>query len=251
MQVWLGGVVLAALGGGAANADQAAFTAHRDHVLGTSFDLAMNGGEEDGVVATATALAEIARLDAMLSGWRGDSELAALNRATEFEASPDLFALIAYGEALRVQSGGVFSPRLGLLTRSGAAPLNERARLAATIAAAPVRLDPSRRLIVRPDEVIFDLDAFAKGYIIDRALRAARAAAPNAQGMLLNIGGDMAAFGVADDGNVWRVGVAAPGDADNAPSASFVRLDNAALAMSGGGARDVLDENNEIGRAHV
>jgi len=243
MRIWLGGAVLAGLAAGAPSFEQASaatFTAHRDHVLGTSFDFATSGDEEGGIAATAAALAEIARLDIVLSGWRDDSELAALNGAARFEASQELFALIVYGERLMARTNGVFSPRLGLLTRRGAVRENSK-RLAATIAAAPVKLDVARRVIERPPEVVFDLDAFAKGHIIDRALAAAKVAAPDAKGMLLNIGGDIAAFGVADDGRPWRASVAAPGDSDNANAARQITLNNAALAMSGSGARDVAE----------
>lgn len=250
MRIWLGGVVVAGMAVGAPSFEQACaavFTAHRDHVLGTSFDLAVNGDDGSGIVATAAALAEIARLDIVLSGWRDDSELAALNAAHRFEASRELFALVAYGENLRAQTGDIFSPRLGLITRNRASASNvEATRLAAAISAAPVKLDAVRGMIERPDEVVFDLDAFAKGYIVDRALAAARSAAPGAKGMLLSIGGDIAAFGVGDDGQAWRASVAAPGDSDNAAPATFVTIDGAALAMSGGGARDVPDASGAM-----
>lgn len=247
MSKWLGAAAGFAAGlsvAGAPEAHAAAFNAHRDHVLGTSFDLAAAADRESGAVATAAALDEIARLDRVLSGWRDDSELAALNRASVFDASPELFDLVAYGEALRGRTGNAFSPRLGRLNaiwRATAAPAYaEHARLAAAIAQAPVALDASRRRITRPDVVQFDLDAFAKGYIIDRAMIAARAAAPSAKGFLINIGGDLAGWGVDPNGRAWRASVAAPGASDNARPATTVVLDNAALAMSGGGARDIV-----------
>ncbi len=59
----------------------AAHLFHADHVLGTSLDMAVvSASAPMAELAMALVRAEIARLDAILSGWRDDSELALLNR---------------------------------------------------------------------------------------------------------------------------------------------------------------------------
>jgi hypothetical protein len=74
------------------------------------------------------------------------------------------------------------------------------------------------------------LDGLAKGYIIDRAAAAAKAA--GALDILLDIGGDMYVEGTA------MVGVADPkAPADNSPPLCRLRLQHAAIASSGGYAR--------------
>src|SRR3546814_6429579 len=81
----------------AASADAAALTgAHRfhyDHVLGTSLDVIAVGGEGAALVALGAVLAEIDRLERILSGWRADSELAGLNAANMATVSSELFAV--------------------------------------------------------------------------------------------------------------------------------------------------------------
>ncbi len=193
-----------------------------------------------GLKRATAALAEIARLDSVLSNWRDDSELAALNRSARFVASSDLYKLVAYGEDLRARTSGAFSPRLGAVAqawRDGDAPASALQDLARAAETAAVELNARDRMIARPAGVRFDLDGYAKGYIIDRALAAAREAAPDARGFLLNLGGDVGAWGAAPDGRAWRVGVTS-GVHDNALPEAAVRLDNAAIAVSGGGARD-------------
>src|SRR5665213_2172855 len=89
---------------------------HVDHVLGTSLDIIAVAGEEGiAALSAAAAQSEIDRLDPILSGWREDSELQALNSSAAMTASPDLYDVIAATEKWRVATGGAFSARLGHL----------------------------------------------------------------------------------------------------------------------------------------
>lgn len=242
-KTWLlgGAAALAWAGPGAAEG----YVAHRDHVLGTSLDIVANAGAESAASASAAALDEVLRLDAVLSGWRADSELAALNASSRFAASSDLFEIIAFGEEMRARTGGVFSPRLGLITQAwrDAAVGGVRPEQAALLqlgdaaARADVQLDRRTRTITRPPSVRFDVDGFAKGYIIDRAMTAARRAAPGLKGLTINLGGDVAVWGEPATGGAWTLGVAGRRH-DNAAPDAVVRLSNASLAVSGPGARD-------------
>lgn len=221
---------------------------HREHVLGTSFDLTLVGADAAARQrAEAAVIAEIRRLDLILSSWRGDSELAALNRATAFAASPDLYTVVAFAEHMRALSNGAFSARLGEVRKAWAhaeniaAPPDAQmlAALSERGASSVVALDDEQRLIQRPEGVSFDLDGLAKGYVIDCALKAARKAAPEIRGMLLDIGGDIRVWGEGP-GSAWRVGLADPAcAADNALPARHVALGDQAIAASGAGARDI------------
>lgn len=220
---------------------------HAERVLGTSFDMTVvTPDAASATQAMLAARAEIGRLDLVLSGWRDDSELAALNQSTgAFTASPELFQVISACEAWRADCRGAFSARLGVLEalwreaeRSGVAPHSEALVRAATLAeAASVRLDPMTRTIDR-DGVIFAVDAYAKGYIVDAALAAARRAAPSARGIMVDIGGDIACHGAPLDAAGWRLGVAHGEDADNVAPSSALTLRGGAVATSGTGARD-------------
>jgi thiamine biosynthesis lipoprotein len=108
------------------------------------------------------AFADAARVEAMLSTWRDDSELARFNADRSTPISPELAALLRVVEEQRVQTGGAFEPRIRPLidawkTReSGALPD------AATIASALER--------IRAGNAPIEEGAFGKGYALDRML---------------------------------------------------------------------------------
>jgi thiamine biosynthesis lipoprotein len=240
----LGGAALAAAASIPAKAQSWSF--HDDHVLGTSLDIVAVAVEEKAALIAADLVrAEIQRLDAVLSGWRADSELARLNRAPAMRASPDLFAVIAASEHWRGRTQGAFSARLGRL--EGAELSAPPARLARAIAAASVSLDPASRTIGRPEPVSFAVDGLAKGYIVDRALEAARTL-PGINGLMVDIGGDLKCWGAAPTGAGWRIGVAQPGAADNEAPALVLNLGDKAVATSGFGGRGGLTIDPTSGR---
>ncbi|MDO8900832.1 MAG: DUF2271 domain-containing protein [Phenylobacterium sp.] len=208
-----------------------------EHVLGTSLDVVVaSGGPAAAARAGAAVLEEIARLDRILSRWRPDSELALLNRRSHLRVSADLFAVVAKAEAWRRRTSGAFSSRLG------GVPLEPGAAQSAAVRAAEtawVGMDAATGQIWRPDPVVFDLDGVAKGYILDRALWAARRAAPESTGFMLDLGGDIRIWSAAHRRQAWRLGVTDPTQAfDNAPPLQTIALRNGALAFSGRRARD-------------
>ena len=217
-------------------AQAASFAFHFDHVLGTSMDVVIVAADEKAAeLATDAAMAEITRLDAILSGWRSDSELRALNSAMVFHASPDLFHVIRAGEKWRADTAGAFSLRLGRLDAAPA--FVDKAVLASAIEGAPVRLYPAILRIERPEPVSFAVDGLAKGYIIDRALEAARKM-PGVVGLMIDVGGDLRCWGRSPDGMGWRIGVVDHcNPADNSPPAAVLKLKEGAVATSGRSAR--------------
>ena len=229
---------LAAVSGAPAQAETPVWRLHDDHVLGTSLDVTIVArSQAAAMMAAGAARAEIDRLDSILSGWRDDSELSALNASTERVVSPELFAVIRAAEGWRETTDGAFDGRMGATTAALRAGQGGEGRL---IKASAVTLDPATRTVRRPDGVTFDLDGVAKGYVIDQALTAARAASPDVEGMMVDIGGDLRCWGRAPGGEGWRIGVAGACEtADNAAPAAVLQLPVGAVAFSGRGARDL------------
>jgi thiamine biosynthesis lipoprotein len=192
-----------------------------EHVLGTSFDLEVRGGGDvAAAVAAQAALTEARRLDCVLSTWRADSEIALLHRQRTLRASPDLFALLSACATWRAQTRGAFD------VVRGASP------------DADVRLDARSREATLAGDAWLDVDAIAKGYVIDRAFAVARRAAPQARALMLNLGGDMRAW-AAPEAPPWRVAIADPARPfDNAAPLQTVALRTGALAASGAGHRN-------------
>lgn len=77
--------------------------------------------------------------------------------------------------------------------------------------------------------VQLDLGGIAKGYGVDRAARALREW--GITDALVNVGGDLYALGVSEDGDPWEVGVRDPDDASKL--AATFRITDRAVATSG------------------
>lgn len=213
-----------------------------EQVLGTSLRMQVAGAPPAAAEAAhAAALAEITRLDALLSTWRDDSELSRLNHAqAAMPVSPELRQVLAQCEHWRQASEGAFSCRLGGPLRiwhdaAASAVLPDRVQLrqqARALAQLEPQLD-TPALAPLPG-LQWQVDGVAKGYILDRALQQARAAAPEARGIALDIGGDAIYWGEPEAGQGWRVGVADPlAPADNAAPRALLQLRSQAVASSG------------------
>lgn len=226
----------------------------REGVLGTSFEMQVDGGGARGARAVDAALDEIARLEQQLSTWRDDSALSHYNDGhLRTERLPDAVAgVLAACERWRIETDGAFSCRLGGLIAQwrqadASDQLPERAALrrqARALSALPAPtdgpLDPAAGLR-------FDVDGIAKGYILDRALASARRAAPKASGIRIDIGGDAVYWGHPENRDAWRVDVADPKQPiDNQPGIAHVRLASQAIAASGHHSRGYA-----IGRRHL
>jgi thiamine biosynthesis lipoprotein len=227
---------------------------HQDHVLGTSLEMLVVGGNAaDAKRAYTAASREITRLDQILSTYKNDSEISTLNQQQDGKStavSADLYKVLHACEAWHSVSCGAFSARLGqlILAKQHNPDIDAQALalLANNAATATVTLDPSTQYITRPAGVVFAPDALAKGYIIDRALAAARHAVPHARGLMLDIGGDIQVWGQAPRASGWQVGLRGAGQrADNETPQQVLSLKTSqrqplSVAYSGQGARDVL-----------
>lgn len=241
----LAGVALLLAGAAPASAGpRSAHRFHADDVLGTSLEVTVVTGDEAlARRAAEAARAEIVRLESVLSSWRDDAELARTNAGVARARSPELLEAVALAEGWRDRTGGAFDARLGALTQARRA-----GRRAGSVAAPPSSapaLDPDGR---PPEGAALDLDGLAKGLIVDRALMAARRASPGADGVLVEIGGDLRADGVGPDGRAWRVGVA-PGGSEEPELTLNLPAGGSAVASSGAGERDILSV--EGGRSHI
>jgi thiamine biosynthesis lipoprotein len=221
-----------------------------EHVLGTSLELQVVATDERiARRAEAEVLAEVDRLAAVLSGWSATSELARWLAAADVPrpVSPELAAVLADAERWRQRTGGAFDPAaeaLAELLRTGGGP-EAVAELASALAAerrVPLWDVDGARTARRRTRRPVSLDAIAKGYIVARA--AGRAyAIEGVHDVLLNVGGDVQHRGARP----VAVGVTDPfAPAENAPPIAVVRVQDAALATSGGYRRGFLLDGRHV-----
>jgi thiamine biosynthesis lipoprotein len=208
--------------------------------LGTTARLAVWPPEHAGLAAVA-ADRVLATLDMQASRFRADSEISRLQRS-----DGGLFMLSdGLAEAVRVAleaarwTGGLADPTVGdaLIAlgydRDFADIGAHRDEPLPAAVPAPgwqqVRLDGA--LLRLPPGVRLDLGATAKGLGSDRAARAVMAAAGQAGGVLVSLGGDIATAGTAPrDG--WPIVAADRADEPGNSPAQPVRLPAGAVATS-------------------
>jgi len=222
------------------------FYFHHDHVIGTSLDVWAVAPDETAATACETAiLDEIERLRRIFSLYDADSELSRLNRAGgPVPASPEMVEVLTAYEAFQQRSYGAFNGQLGELVRlwkaaeqTGVEPDSATLQpIVREINQPGWRTDEAHRTVTRLTSQPLNLNSIAKGYIIQKAAAAARARVPALRGLLLNLGGDMAVWGKDADGRpAWTIGVQDPlHPEDNAPVLAVLRLEDAAVATSGG-----------------
>lgn len=191
-----------------------------EQVLGTSLDLIVETARPaEAAECEARLLGEIERLRRILSTYDPASEISRVMAGAPI-VSPELAELLAAYEDWSTRTDGLISLNLGEVVavwheaaRTGRLP--DRAILAAAVQRTRA----------------FNVDALGKGFIIDRAVAVARRFAP---GGLVNLGGDLRAWG----DTAWPVAVAdSRNPAENAPPIARFMLREAAVATSGGYAR--------------
>lgn len=139
----------------------------------------------------------IARIDRAASSWRDDSDVSRFNRAASDEwvaVSQDLVVIVEVGRRVHEASGGAFDPTVG-----GAGPAPGLATIETR--PAPPALRKTR------GGVTLDLGAIGPGYAVDAI--GARLTELGSTDHLVELGGEVRAWGRRPDGGAWRVRVGA------------------------------------------
>lgn len=216
------------------------FSFQHENVLGTSLDLRVRAENEASARAAEQAvLAEVDRLARVLSLYSSTSEISQWRaRPSLFtELSPDLFAVLSACDDWEKRSGGVFNPRSEALARLWATAV-KRQEIPDSETLADTRrrmqepaweLNAAEQTGRSVSDCPISLNSLAKGYIIESAGRVGYSAT-GVEGLLLNIGGDLRAWGDMAE----TVAIADPrADAENARAISQISLRSQALATSG------------------
>jgi len=193
-------------------------------LMGTLGEVAIvHGDQRYAQGAIDAAFQEMRRVEAVLTRFRSDSEVGRVNRlafsepqAVSAETAGVLKQSLAWAEASR----GSFDPCLGR-----AVGLWDVAHRHQPPSVAELRPFAGRRFYeglevgtrAGSDVVVFheedmgvDLGGIGKGYGVDRAVAVLREW--GIQNALVNLGGDLYAMGVSEDGDPWKVGVQSPDD---------------------------------------
>jgi len=213
--------------------------------LGTVWAVTLASPEADALDRKALrqrVMETLDRVDRSMSHWREDTELSRFNRdldAGNFRFSPETRRVVTAALTLARETAGAFDPTVGPLVaawgfgpRAASEDPGEReiAMLRERVGWQRLTWDAQGRLVRRAPGVELDLSAIAKGYAADAIAQALAADQPT--GVLVEVGGEVRAFGTAADGGPWRVGVESP-VAPGSQLEVVVALTGAALATSG------------------
>ncbi len=185
--------------------------------LGTTVALVVRDAGAHAAARRAVE-AELAAIDAACSRFRPDSELAAVNAAAgrAVRVSPVLLDALAVALRAAAITGGLVDPTVGRALELAGYDRDfarvrdsrvRRIRVARVEGWRVVELDREAGTVRIPAGVRLDLGATAKALAADRAAERALAAAGDAVGVLVNLGGDIATAGAAPPGG-WAVRVA-------------------------------------------
>jgi thiamine biosynthesis lipoprotein len=211
-------------------------------VMGTIAELAVV--HDDPVTAHAamdSAIAELRRVEALMSRYAAASDVGRANRFAArdaVEVSTETAAVLEAAIAWAMASDGAFDPCIGRAVtlwdvehRTAPPPAAEVRRLAGRGLYRALDVTggarPRVRLASRDAEV--DLGGIAKGYGVDRAADTLRRWGVTRG--VVNVGGDLYAMGRSEDGDPWRVGIRSPRDPDGLTGS--IEVTDAAIATSG------------------
>ena len=203
--------------------------------MGTTLTLTVVDTDREAAAAAADAtLAEMARLETLLSAWQPDSQVSRLNATARLDApAPALLDVLRLAARISELGDGRFDltvqPLLALRRAAGGVPAAAAVEAARALvdwrrlridAAAVTLADPAMRITV---------DGIATGYIIDRGVDVLRRRGFDR--LLVDVGGDILVGGEPAPGRPWYVGVRHPRPGPALLGRAAVR--DAAIATSG------------------
>ena len=192
-------------------------------LMGTRVDIVAAAAHHGDAPALRSAMqqafVEMERLEALMSRYRADSDVARLAAAAgrhPVAVAPEVMAVLHSAQRLHRDSGGAFDATVGALRAWRFEPGSQAVPQAADIAHA-LRLVDMRHLhldaragtayLARPGMAL-DLGGVAKLPILQAGLRVLESAGVG--DALINGGGDVLAIGQMPQGRPWRVGVRDP-----------------------------------------
>ena len=216
-------IAAAALSAGSITAETPLSPIHlQRYCMGTMIDMVVyEGSKAEGERAVKAAMAEIVRLDQVMSHFKPDSDLSRLVRDARHRTvavEPTLYEVIQHSLAASRISGGRFDVTIAPLLKMWRRAYDEGRRpSAAEIVAARQCVGFAKIATRAPNYISFssdclelDLGGIGKGYAVDRAMGVLKSA--GVQRALINAGGSsIAAIGSPPGKDGWPVSVGPDG----------------------------------------
>ena len=199
--------------------------------------------------AADAAVAEILRIDNLLSVGLPGSEIYQINHSGSGVLSDDAAAIVAESLALWESTGGAFDITVyplmelwGFTSQEFHVPTEEEmAELLCRVGADKLHFDPETHRLELGEAAGIDLGGIAKGYTSHRLMEIF--ADYDLRAGIVSLGGNLQCYGVKPDGSLWRCGIRNPLEPDNPYSfLGILSVDSKALITSGAYERYFVDE---------
>ena len=217
-------------------------------MMGTNVTITVVGPtRQEGEAAIDAGMAELRRLDAMMSLYRDGSEISAVNRDAGIRpvrVSPEMIEIVERAQDISRASGGVFDATIGPLVvlwqmrlKEGTVPTDaEIARVRQLVNYRNVVIDKkASTLFLKKKGMILDLGGM-KGYLADRVADLFRKR--GVMNAVIAVAGDIWALGHREDGSPWRIGVQHPREHDR--TLTVLELSDKYICTSGDYERFVI-----------
>ncbi|WP_437305736.1 FAD:protein FMN transferase [Sorangium sp. So ce388] len=199
------------------------------------------------------AIAEIRRLEGLMTTWRPESELSRVNAAagrSAVEVSPESLEVIEKSLWISERSGGVFDITFEAMhglwkfdedIDDNVPPRADVERARGLIDYRQIAIDRARRtvMLARPG-MRMSLGGIAKGYAVDAAARVLRGEGLGS--FFVQAGGDLYIAGKKPDGSRWRAGIRDPRGKDASDYFAMVEVEDRAFSTAGDYERSFIKE---------
>lgn len=167
------------------------------------------------------AVAEIQRLDNLLSIGKEDSEISKLNKSGSAALSDDTAVMVAKALDLYNSTGGAFDITVlplmelwGFTTQEYYVPTEDEIQSALQrVGADKLTWDESTKTLTLGDKQEIDLGGIAKGFTSSRIMEIFKKDGVTCG--MVSLGGNVHLLGTKQDGSAWRVGIQDPNNTDD------------------------------------
>jgi thiamine biosynthesis lipoprotein len=222
--------------------------------MGTLVTITLWGNDETAAASAAKeAFLEFARLDALMTTWRDDSEVSKINAAAGKKAVPvsdEVFEVIEMAQKVAKATGGAFDITVGAYSgawkfdedRDGTIPTAEEVKKRkALVNYRDVQLTRGKQKkvkLLRAGQRI-TLGGIAKGYAVDRAVAVLHK--HGFKNLIVQAGGDLYVGGRRGD-RPWRIGIRDP-RGPRESSFAVAEIEDKSFSTSGDYERFVMIDN--------
>ena len=213
-------------------------------IMGTDGSMVLthpDGDADTGMRAAEAVADELSRLEAILSTWRDETPVSALNAAAagrQIPLPPEAMDLLRQSVAIARASDGAFDITCRPVLRAWKQAAGQgRVPDAPALQVARDLVGPDQLTLgdgwasKAADGVEVDLGGIAKGYAMDVAVAVLRKR--GIPGGLVELGGDISCYGVRAEGGKWRIQVLDPFDPEKRESLGIIELAEGSVCTSG------------------